>query len=113
MNEMVYKELVSSHIHGIYGVIVVDPPSFQKKSVVAKKDYSKIIRRLPALLAPRGLVLLCLNAPELTTLLLQEQASEAAPELEFVERLTNPSTFQALDSEPALKVLVYQIPEDS
>jgi 23S rRNA (cytosine1962-C5)-methyltransferase len=93
---------------GPYGVIVVDPPSYQKGSFVATKDYIKLIRRLPDLLEPQGHVLLCLNAPELDTDFLHRQVIEAAPGLRFVERLANPAAFVDIDPEKALKVLHYQ-----
>jgi len=93
---------------GPYGVIVIDPPSYQKGSFVATKDYIKLIRRLPDLLEPQGHVLLCLNAPELDTQFLHAQVAEAAPSLRFVERLANPSAFVDIDPEKSLKVLHYQ-----
>ena len=52
---------------GPYDLIVVDPPSYQKGSFIATKDYARLMRRLPDLLVPGGQVLLCLNAPELGT----------------------------------------------
>lgn len=94
---------------GLYDIIVVDPPSFQKNSFVAGKDYTKILRRLPNLLNPNGKVLLCLNAPELSSGWLKEQVSESAPQLQFEMRLPNPDTFPALNAEKALKVLVYTL----
>ena len=93
---------------GPYGVIVIDPPSYQKGSFIATKDYIKLIRRLPDLLEPQGHVLLCLNAPELDTAFLHNQVAEAAPSLRFVERLSNPSAFADIDPEKSLKVLHYQ-----
>jgi len=93
---------------GTYGVIVIDPPSYQKGSFIATKDYIKLIRRLPDLLEPQGHVLLCLNAPELDTTFLHSQVAEAAPGLKFVERLANPAAFVDLDPEKSLKVLHYQ-----
>ncbi|WP_353238734.1 class I SAM-dependent methyltransferase [Limnohabitans sp.] len=93
---------------GPYGVIVIDPPSYQKGSFIATKDYIKLIRRLPDLLEPQGHVLLCLNAPELDTQFLHEQVAEAAPCLHFVERLANPAAFVDIDPEKSLKVLHYQ-----
>jgi 23S rRNA (cytosine1962-C5)-methyltransferase len=93
---------------GPYGVIVVDPPSYQKGSFIATKDYIKLIRRLPDLLEPQGHVLLCLNAPELDTQFLHQQVAEAAPQLKFIERLANPAAFVDADSEKSLKVLHYQ-----
>jgi len=93
---------------GPYGVIVIDPPSYQKGSFIATKDYIKLIRRLPDLLEPQGHVLLCLNAPELDTQFLHSQVAEAAPALRFIERLANPAAFVDKDPEKSLKVLHYQ-----
>ena len=89
---------------------MVDPPSYQKGSFVATKDYARLMRRLPDLLRPGGHVLLCLNAPEMGTQFLTSQMQEVAPELEFVERLANPATFADIDAERSLKVLVYRAP---
>ena len=96
---------------GPYGLVIVDPPSYQKGSFVATKDYARLMRRLPDLLAPGGHALLCLNAPELGLAFLQDQMQELAPDLRFVERVANPPVFADVDPQRALKVLVYQAPE--
>lgn len=96
---------------GPYGLVIVDPPSYQKGSFVATKDYARLMRRLPDLLAPGGHALLCLNAPELGTDFLQGQMQELAPELAFVERVPNPPAFADVQAERALKVLVYRAPD--
>ena len=95
---------------GPYDIVVADPPSYQKGSFVASKDYLKVIRRLPSLLCPSGYALLCLNAPELDTEFLLHQVNEGVPnnELCFVERLPNPREFASKFPEKALKVLVFQ-----
>ncbi|MEG2579902.1 class I SAM-dependent methyltransferase [Comamonas sp.] len=96
---------------GPYHLIVIDPPSYQKGSFIATKDYGKLMRRLPDLLRPGGHVLLCLNAPELGTAFLKEQMAEIAPTLQFVERVANPAAFADVDEERSLKVLVYRAPD--
>ncbi|MDP3520493.1 MAG: class I SAM-dependent methyltransferase [Hydrogenophaga sp.] len=96
---------------GAYGLVIVDPPSYQKGSFVARKDYPRLLRRLPDLVAPGGHVLLCLNAPEIGTGFLQEQMAAMAPELVFEQRLPNPAAFADVDPERALKVLVYRAPD--
>ena len=96
---------------GPYDLIIVDPPSYQKGSFVATKDYARLMRRLPDLLMPGGHALLCLNAPELGTAFLQDQMRELAPELTFVQRVANPAVFADVSEERSLKVLVYKGPE--
>jgi len=96
---------------GPYNLVIVDPPSYQKGSFVATKDYARLVRRLPELLAPGGHALLCLNSPELGMAFLQDQVKALVPELEFVERVVNPPAFADVSPDRALKVLVYRVPE--
>ena len=93
---------------GPYELVICDPPSFQKGSFVATKDYARLARRLPALLAPDGHALVCLNAPELGVAFLREAIEANAPELTFVERVANPAVFQDVSPDRGLKVLVYR-----
>jgi len=91
-----------------YDLIIVDPPSYQKGSFVATKDYARLMRRLPELLMPGGYALLCLNAPELGVEFLQGQMQELAPSVRFVERVPNPAMFADVAENRALKVLLFQ-----
>jgi 23S rRNA (cytosine1962-C5)-methyltransferase len=93
---------------GPYELVIIDPPSYQKGSFVATKDYARLMRRLPDLLVPGGHALLCLNAPELGMAFLQEQMQALVPGLDFVARVANPAAFADVSAERALKVLVYQ-----
>ncbi|AOW14057.1 SAM-dependent methyltransferase [Hydrogenophaga crassostreae] len=96
---------------GPYHLVIVDPPSFQKGSFIATKDYAKLMRRLPDLLRPGGQAMLCLNAPELSADFLQHQMAEIAPELVFEQRLDNPPVFTDVDPNRSLKVLIYRAPD--
>jgi 23S rRNA (cytosine1962-C5)-methyltransferase len=95
---------------GPYDLIIVDPPSYQKGSFVATKDYARLMRRLPDLLQPGGHALLCLNAPELGMAFLQDQMQALAPDLAFVQRVPNPPVFADVSEDRSLKVLVYRAP---
>jgi 23S rRNA (cytosine1962-C5)-methyltransferase len=98
---------------GPYDVVIIDPPSYQKGSFIAEKDYAKVIRRLPELMPQGGLVLACLNAPELSDGFLKDQFSEQLPQAEFIERLAVHPNFPDVDAEQQLKLLVYRVPEIS
>jgi 23S rRNA (cytosine1962-C5)-methyltransferase len=95
---------------GPYDLVICDPPSFQKGSFVATKDYARLARRLPTLLAPGGQALLCLNAPELGEGFLRDTVAEQAPELVFAGRVANPAAFADASPDRALKVLAYRLP---
>jgi len=96
---------------GPYDLVVIDPPSYQKGSFIAEKDYGKVIRRLPELMPKGGLVLACLNAPELSDDFLKKQFEEHLPQAEFLERLEAHADFPDINPEQQLKLLVYKVAE--
>ena len=95
---------------GPYGLVIADPPSYQKGSFVANKDYARLVRRLPDLLRPGGHALLCLNAPEIPEQFLRDVLASEAPGLVIEQRLPNPPAFADVSPDRALKVLVVQAP---
>ncbi len=92
---------------GPYDIIIIDPPSFQKGSFAATKDYEKIIRRLDELAAPTCTVLSCLNAPELDSNFIKEIFSNHANSFKFLKRLDNVEEFVTNNEEKSLKNLVF------
>lgn len=98
---------------GPYDLVIIDPPSYQKGSFIAEKDYAKVIRRLPELMPEGGLVLACLNAPELSEGFLRQVVTENCPEAEFVERLQSHKDFPDVDPEQQLKLLIYKVPSQA
>ena len=97
---------------GPHDLVIVDPPAYQKGSFVADKDYVRLMRRLPDLLAPGGHAMLCLNSTKLDTGFLRSLMQDAAPTLRYVERLANPAVFTDAEPERSLKVLIFQAPDD-
>ena len=96
---------------GPYDLVIADPPSYQKGSFVAEKDYPRLLRRLPELLTPGGQALLCLNSPKRTEAELRAWVAEHAPTLQVTERLPNPAAFADADETRSLKVLVAWRPD--
>jgi 23S rRNA (cytosine1962-C5)-methyltransferase len=92
---------------GPYDLIIIDPPSFQRGSFEATKDYRKIIAKLPNIASEDCILLACLNSPELDSSFLKELICELAPEFGFKQRLPNLKEFESLDEERSLKNLVF------
>ncbi|MFJ4194463.1 class I SAM-dependent methyltransferase [Pseudomonas sp. NPDC089534] len=93
---------------GPYDLVIIDPPSFQKGSFLLTKDYQRVLRRLPELLAPQGTVLACMNDPSFGSDFLIEGVTREAPGLRFERRLENPPEFPDIDPESGLKALVFK-----
>ena len=89
---------------GPYDVLVIDPPSFQKGSFDARKDYARILRRIPELTEGDAELLLCLNAPYLSRGYFLALVTAELPSIEVVEFLDGRADFPEAD-EPALKML--------
>lgn len=94
--------------YGPYELLISDPPSFQKGSVNIQRDYGKIIRRIPQLLTPGGLAMLCLNSPDLDEAFLLEQVASECPECELVETIKPPAVYKEAHQGKGLKVLVFK-----
>lgn len=95
---------------GPYDLVILDPPTYQKGSFIAEKDYVKLVRRLPELMPEGGQVLACLNAPELPTDFLVSQFNDACPSATLVERLAPSPDFPDVDADRQLKLLVFDVP---
>lgn len=93
---------------GSYDLIVIDPPSFQKGSFALTKDYQKILRRLDTLLAPGGVVMACVNSPQVSSQFLLDSMKENAPLLKYEKRLDNLPVFKDIDEESSLKTLIFK-----
>ena len=89
-----------------FDIIIIDPPTFQKNSFEASKDYRKIIEKLPQLAAKNATLLACLNAPDLGEDFLISQIEELS-DFRFVKRLENLETYKSLDESKSLKNLVF------
>lgn len=93
---------------GPFDLIIIDPPSFQRGSFLLNKDYQKVLRRMPELLASGGQVLACMNEPSLGSDFLIDHTAIEAPTLKFERRLDNPPEFPDAEVEGGLKALVFR-----
>lgn len=94
---------------GPHDIVIIDPPSRQKGSFEAERDYGRVLRRLPELMPAGGDILACLNAPQLPPGFLHTQFQRECPGAVFVERLPTRADFPEADSERNLKMLHYRL----
>jgi 23S rRNA (cytosine1962-C5)-methyltransferase len=92
---------------GPYDLIIIDPPSFQKGSFEAIKDYEKIIKKLPQIASDKCTLLACLNSPELQSSFLIDMIQQWAPSFKYEKRLKNVKEFASADEEKSLKNLIF------
>ncbi len=104
----IFKSFSRIKKRGPYGLIICDPPTLQKGSVNIRRDYPKIIRRIPQLSEPGGYILLCLNSPHLTEEFLQEMVAQECEDCQFVTDIKPPEVFKEAMEGKGLKTLVYQ-----
>jgi 23S rRNA (cytosine1962-C5)-methyltransferase len=93
---------------GPYDLIIIDPPSFQRGSFEATKDYEKIIKKLPELASEECILLSCLNSPDLESDFIIDMMREFSPEFKFIKRLENVPEFASKDEERSLKNLIFK-----
>ncbi|MDH5546149.1 MAG: class I SAM-dependent methyltransferase [Gammaproteobacteria bacterium] len=98
--------------HGPYDLLICDPPAFQVGSVNIGKDYQKIIRRLPEFMAPGGLLVLCLNAPNLDQNFLHEIVSAECDVCRYTEIIPLPEAYKETVSGQGTKVSVFEYRPD-
>ncbi len=94
--------------YGPYDVLISDPPSFQKGSVDIQRDYYKIISRIPLLVKPGGVLMLCLNSPDLDDEFLLQQVEQHCPDCKMLGKIENPPIFKEAQLGKGLKVYLYQ-----
>ncbi len=92
---------------GPFDLAVVDPPSHQGASFSAGRDWPRLLRHLPSLLAPGAEVVACLNSPHLGPEFLEDGFAEHAPGFSLQEILPPARDFPDRSPERGLKVMKF------
>jgi len=93
--------------NGPYDIIIIDPPTFQKGSFEATKDYNKIIKKLDQISSSNCIVMACLNSPHLDENFIINIFKEEAKSFNFITRLENVKEFECINDEKSLKNLIF------
>jgi 23S rRNA (cytosine1962-C5)-methyltransferase len=89
---------------GPYDLILIDPPTRQRGSFDAEKNYPSVIKKLPQLAAPGAEVIATINSPYLGDDYLINLFARYAPQYRFRERLPAAPEFEDQFPEKALKI---------
>jgi len=90
-----------------YDIIIIDPPTFQKGSFEASKDYEKIIKKIDLISSTNCILLTCLNSPHLNEEFLISMITQHTKDFTFQKRLKDVENFKNIDSDKSLKNLVF------
>jgi len=101
----IFKSFGKLRKEGPYSLIIADPPPSQKGSFDLKRDYPRLLRRLPEMLTPDGRLLLTLNSPECNWEDFEVLAKEELPLFDF-NRITPPEDFAPREKGRGLKILL-------
>jgi 23S rRNA (cytosine1962-C5)-methyltransferase len=91
-----------------FDLIICDPPLSQGKNFQAQRDWPKLVRRFPGLLAQGGQVLCCVSSPEFNTSELRALFAEISAQAELQETLSDADNFPDIDPQKGTNLLLYR-----
>lgn len=91
-----------------YDIVIIDPPSNQRRSFVARKDYGRMVKRIPELLTEDADILACLNAPNMDFAFLRDTISHHCPQWYEQAIIPPPESFPDRDPNCGLKCIHYK-----
>jgi 23S rRNA (cytosine1962-C5)-methyltransferase len=94
--------------HGGYDLIVIDPPTNQRGSFVAEKQYSLILKRLPELCRPGAQVVACLNSPFLNADYVPQQMARWCPDCRLLGQMPAAVDFPDRYPDRGLKISLFR-----
>ncbi len=92
-----------------FDIIVVDPPTNQRGSFNAEKQYALVLKRLPELAAPGASVIACLNSPFLNTDFLPGLMARWCPRASLEEMMPVSEDFPDRFPDRGLKIYRYRL----
>jgi 23S rRNA (cytosine1962-C5)-methyltransferase len=93
-----------------FDLVICDPPAWQGKNFKAERDWSKLLGKLPQLLAPKADILACLNAPHLPPEFLLHMFSALLPMAELINTLSPGDDFPEATIDRGVWMFHYRMP---
>ena len=93
---------------GPYDLVVIDPPTNQRGSFNAERQYGGVLKQVAKLMNPGALAAVCLNSPFLDRSFLENQVARWCPQARMLGWLPASNDFPEAEPERALKVALYE-----
>ena len=93
---------------GRYDTIIIDPPTRQRGSFDAEKNYGAVLKKLSKLSKPGADIIATVNSPYLTEDFLPNQMERYAPQCRFIDMMPASPEFTDKYPEKALKIYHYR-----
>lgn len=94
---------------GRYDLVIIDPPTNQRGSFNAEKNYKTVVRRMPKLCNPGATIIAALNSPFLDREFLQTLFAEELPQARFEQWLPVAAEFEESDPDKGLKIALFRL----
>ncbi|HAK46149.1 MAG TPA: SAM-dependent methyltransferase [Spirochaeta sp.] len=102
----IFKSIGKLKKEGPYNIIIADPPPSQKGSFLMLKDYPRLLRRLPEMLKPGGLLMLTQNSPGWSWEDFETMIIENLPDFTELRRIQPPEDFAPVEDGRGLKIII-------
>lgn len=102
-----FKSWLKIREYGPYDIIIIDPPTNQRGSFNAEKQYGQILKRLPEFAAANATIIACLNSPFLNTDYLPGQMARWCPRATLMETMPASEDFPERFPDRGLKIYRY------
>lgn len=95
---------------GRYDLVLIDPPTRQRGSFDAAKNYGAVMKKLKSLCAPGAKVIATINSPFLSADYLQELFAKHNPEGRFLLEMAVAPEFEDKYPERGLNICLFEMP---
>ncbi len=97
--------------YGRYDIVIIDPPTRQRGSFDAEKDYGSVVKKLHKCCQPGARIIAALNSPFLGEAFLVQQFARHMPDAELIDRLAVASEFEEMEPDKGLKICLFKLPD--
>ena len=95
---------------GRYDLVIIDPPTNQRGSFNAERNYKSVLKKMHSLCNPGASIIAALNSPFLGVDFLHDCLTKNLPDSKFIEMIPAADEFVDIDPERGLKIAHYQMP---